>query len=390
MIIHHDSNGDYAQSLQAAIESSRRKASSGSSGTDPIAGDRAAGVVEAEAEVEKADIDLATRYLGLELRSPIVASAGPLQQSVDGIKQLADAGAGAVVMYSLFEEQIRHEALAEEQLREEHEQSFAEAMTYFPTVTSAEMGKSRQYLKLLEDAANAIDVPLIASINGSRPGSWIETAKRMQDCGAAAIELNIYYVPGDVQVSGPDVEQRHIDIVTQMKDTVSIPVSVKVGPYFSSFGDFARRLDQAGADGLVLFNRFLQPDIDLETTTVESGMVLSSPLEGRLPRAWISLLRGRIDASLALTSGVETGDDVTKAILAGADVVMTTSALIRHGIDYLGDLEKGLTSYLQRNELTLDKARGLLVVPSDAAADEYERYGYLSSIEKGKAHYGAA
>lgn len=386
MIIHDPTSGDYEASLAAAIESSQRKSAAGTSLTDPIAGDRAAGVVPEASP--KAPVDLTTRYLGLDLRTPVVASAGPLQQSVDGFKRLADGGVGAVVMYSLFEEQIRLEAEQEEAMLAEHENSFAEAMTYFPTAPSAEVGRTNQYLKLLNEAAEAIDIPLIASINGSRVGTWVQTAKRMQDAGAAAIELNVYYVPGDLTVTGAEVEQRHLEILAGVKDAVSIPVAVKLGPYFSSFGEFAVRLDQAGADGLVLFNRFLQPDIDLETMSVQSGMILSEPIEGRLPRAWIAALRGRVNASLALTTGVETGDDVVKAILAGADIVMTTSSLIRHGEQYAAELEAGLADFLRRHDLTLDDARGLLAVPTDAPADVYERSGYLSTIEKGKRQYG--
>lgn len=374
----------YTDALAAAAASAAAKSAAGYSGTDPIAGDPAGLVPTATGPGP----DLTTRYLGLMLPTPVVASSGPLQQTVDGIRALADSGVGAVVMYSLFEEQIRYESERAQQIQEAHAHSFAEAMTYFPTVASAEVGRSKAYLGLLEDAAGVVDIPLIASINGATTGGWVRTARQMQDAGAAAIELNIYYVPGDVQVSGAEVEQRHLDILAGVKDAVSVPVALKLGPYFSSFGDLALRLDAAGADALVLFNRFLQPDIDLATTQVRSSMALSAPLEGRLPRNWIAVLRGKVKASLALTSGVETADDVIKAILAGADVVMTTSALLRHGPGYVAELLEGLSDYLSRHELTLTAARGMLAVPADAEADVYERSGYLSAIEKAKRQYG--
>ncbi|MDN5565099.1 MAG: diguanylate cyclase, partial [Luteococcus sp.] len=217
---------------------------------------------------------------------------------------------------------------------------------------------------------------------------WVDVARRMQDAGAAAIELNVYMVPGDVTTSGSDVEQRHLDILRGVKDAVSVPVAMKLSPFFSSFGHLAVELDQAGADGLVLFNRFLQPDIDIEKLEVVAGLELSQPSEARLPRTWIAALRGRIQASMAATTGVETADDVVKYILAGADVVMTTSSLVRHGAGYAAQLNDGLATWLKRKELTLEQARGLLAVPADAQADAYERAGYVAALEKAKATYG--
>ena len=265
---------------------------------------------------------LQTRYLGLDLRNPVVASAGPLSQTADGVRRLADAGVGAVVMYSLFEEQLRHEAARDLMLEELHEESFSESLTYFPTPPAGDTGVSYRYLKLLEESVAAVDVPVIASLNGSSRGGWTDVARKMQDAGAHAIELNIYFVPGDVRTSGRDVEDRHVDILSAVKQAVTVPVAVKLSPFFSSTGALALRLDEAGADGLVLFNRFVQPDIDIERVVVQSGLELSSPFEARLPRTWIAALRGRVSASLAGTSGVETGEDVVKYLLAGADVVM--------------------------------------------------------------------
>lgn len=332
--------------------------------------------------------DLTTRYLGLDLRCPLVASAGPLQQSVDGIRSLADGGVGAVVLYSLFEEEVRRESSRLQELADLHAESYREAVSYFPDLPSVEQGAIHRYLKLIEKGAAAIDVPLIASINGATRGGWVDTARQMQDAGASAIELNIYMVPGDISVSGPQIEDRHLEIALSVKQAVSIPIAVKLSPYFSSVGHVAAALDRARIDGLVLFNRFLQPDIDIERVTVVPGVTLSRPDDARLPRTWIATLRGRVSASLAATTGVETADDVIKYILAGADVVMTTSSLVRHGPGHARSLVDGLASWLDRKGLSLDAARGLLAVPTDVPADEYERAGYVAALERAKQVYG--
>lgn len=333
--------------------------------------------------------DLTTTYLGLTLRNPVVASAGPLSQTVDGVRGLADAGVGAVVMYSLFEEQIRREAEEQAELEAAHEESYAEALSYFPNIPIVQADGADPYLRLVEAAAKAIDVPLIASLNGANLGSWTGMARRLQDAGAAAVELNIYYVAGDLSLTGPEVEQRHLDILAAVRQSLDIPVAVKLSPYFSSIGHLCQQLDRAGADGLVLFNRFLQPDIDVDRVTVSSGVTLSSPIEARLPRTWIAVLRGKVRASLAATTGVETAEDVVKYVLAGADVVMTTSALVRHGAGYATVLIDGLEAWLTGRGLDLDRARGLLSVPADAHADVYERAGYVAALEKAKSTYGS-
>jgi dihydroorotate dehydrogenase (fumarate) len=322
---------------------------------------------------------LATTYMGLELANPLVAAASPLSHSVDGIRRLAGAGVGAVVLYSLFEEQLQREAAETARLLDEGTESFAESLSYFPSVAEEEAGP-RRYLSLLERAAAAVEVPVIGSLNGVTPGGWVDHARAMQDSGAAAIELNIYYLPGDPTISGRDVEQRHADVVTRVKAAVDIPVAVKVSPYFSSFGEVALRLDGAGADALVLFNRFLQPDIDPDRLEVASQIGLSVPAEGRLPRAWIALLHGRVRCSLAATSGVETAADVAKFLLAGADVVMTASALLRHGVDYAADLLTGLTDWMtEKGYTSVDEVRGVLAVPRDDEA-RYERTGYVAAM----------
>ncbi len=335
---------------------------------------------------------LSTRYLGLDLETPLVASAGPLSQTVDGVKALADAGVGAVVMYSLFEEQIRAEEARNLALELDIEDSFAEATSYFPVVprTGTHVdAASAAYLKLLEASAKAVDVPVIASLNGSTTGGWIRFARRMQDAGAAALELNIYFVPGDLAVSGEEVENRHLEILVGVKDAVSIPVAVKLSPYFSSFGDLALQLDQAGADGLVMFNRPFQPEVNIETFQMVPGVELSTQFDGRLPRTWIAALHGRVKASLAGTGGVETAEDVVRYLLAGADVVMTTSALVRHGAAYAATLQAGLVDWLNRHQMTVAMARGRLAIPKDVNADEYERQGYVAALQKAKATYGS-
>jgi dihydroorotate dehydrogenase (fumarate) len=325
-------------------------------------------------------MDLTTNYLGLALRNPLVASASPLSTTVDGVRRLADAGVGAVVLYSLFEEQLLREAARNARLVDAGTESFAESLSYFPAAAEEEPGP-RRYLSLVERASTAVDVPVIASLNGVTPGSWVDFARGMQSAGAAAIELNIYYLPGDPHISARDVEQRHVDVLTLVKEAVTIPVAVKLSPHFSSTGEMALRLDEAGADGLVLFNRFLQPDIDPHTLTVRPDIGLSTPAEARLPRTWIALLRGRIGASLAATTGVEGPDDVASYLLAGADVVMTASALLRHGPQYAAVLLEGLSQWMTRKGFTeLDQVRGLLSAPTGVDGPAQERVGYVGAM----------
>jgi dihydroorotate dehydrogenase (fumarate) len=325
-------------------------------------------------------MELSTDYLGLALRNPLIASASPLSRTVDGVRRLADAGVGAVVLYSLFEEQLLREAAQNARLVDAHSESFAESLSYFPAAVEEEPGP-RRYLSLLERAVAAVDVPVIASLNGVTPGGWADYAEAMQAAGAAAIELNVYYLPGDPRISGRDVEQRHLDILTRVKEAVTVPVAVKLSPYFSSTGEMALRLDEAGADGLVLFNRFLQPDIDPETLAVVPAVGLSSPAEARLPRTWIALLRGRVRAGLAATTGVEGPEDVARYLLAGADVVMTASALLRHGPEHAVVLLDGLSDWMTRKGFAaVDQLRGLLSVPPSTDEAAHERRGYVGAM----------
>jgi dihydroorotate dehydrogenase (fumarate) len=334
-------------------------------------------------------MDLSTGYLGLTLRNPLVASASPLSGSVDGVRRLADGGVGAVVLYSLFEEQLRQEAERDGRLAEAGNEVFAEALSYFPAGAEAEAAEDgsadepspRRYLSLLERATAAVDIPVIGSLNGVTPGGWTSYARAMQDAGAAAIELNVYYIPGDPHISGREVEERHIDILHRVKDAVTVPVAVKLSPHFSSTGEMALRLEAAGADGLVLFNRFLQPDIDPETLAVVPAVDLSSPAEARLPRTWISILHGQVGACLAATTGVEGPADVVKYLLAGADVVMTASALIRHGPGHAAVLLDGLSAWMARKGYaSVADFRGLLARPADADQAAYERAGYSRAL----------
>ena len=328
---------------------------------------------------------LDTSYLGLKLRNPLVASAGPMTQTADRIERLAAAGVGAVVLPSLFEEQIRAEADRDERLAEVGIDSFGEATSYLIDPDASIW--PRQYLSLIERAAGS-GVPVIASLNGSTPGGWTDYARAMQDAGAAAVELNIYYLPSDLLIPGRDAEQRYVDILTTVKAAVSIPVAVKLNPYFSSLGEMAIRLDRAGADGLILFNRFMQTDINPQTLTVSAGFQLSSPAEATLARSWIARLRGQVHASLAASTGVETADDIAAYLLAGADVVMTTSSLLRHGPAHVTVLLNGLRAWMERKGFSsTDEIRGMFAAADNGRQSDFGRIGYLSAVEQATRTY---
>ena len=333
-------------------------------------------------------MDLSTRYLGLELRNPLVASASPLSGTVSGIQRLADAGLGAVVLPSLFEEDLRQEVARSAARADAGAESFAESLSYFPPGAGDDPGP-REYLSLVERAVAAVNIPVIASLNGAAAGGWTDYARALEQAGAAAIELNIYHLPSDPLFPGRDVEQRHVEILTTVKAVTKLPIAVKLHPYFSSIGEMALRLDRAGADGLVLFNRFLQPDIDPETLTVTARFGLSRQPEARLPRAWIARLAGRVHASLAATTGVEESADVARYLLAGADVVMTASALIRHGEGYASVLLGGLSEWMIRKGFTdLSEVRGMLSVPAGGDDLDRERSGYVRLMQEANAGRG--
>ncbi len=326
-------------------------------------------------------MDLSSRYLGLDLRNPLVASSSPQTSSVNGVRQLAGAGVAAVVLPSLFQEELRRQAAQDAAAWEAGTDSFPESLSYFPDLAvSVSEPNASQYLSLVERSA-AVGIPVIASLNGVTAGGWTHYASALERAGAAAIELNIYHLPEDPLISGRVVEEQYIEILASVKAVVKIPVAVKLSPYFSSLGEMAVRLDRAGADGLVLFNRFLHPDVNPEKLTMTCGFGLSSPVEGRLPRIWIAHLAGLVRASLAGSTGVEDASDVAAYLLAGADVVMTTSSLLRHGPDHARVLLGGLTAWMARHGFSsLDDFRGRLASSAGQAGAAGDRAGYVRSL----------
>jgi dihydroorotate dehydrogenase (fumarate) len=294
-------------------------------------------------------LDLHTRYLGLELRNPIVPSASPMGQRVETLQRLQDAGAAAVVLPSLFEEQIEHEELQVHGVLEVGSDSFAEALSYLPEFESYNTG-SDAYLRHLESCKKELEVPVIGSLNGISIGGWLSQAKRIQDAGADALELNIYFIAADPDETGDVVEQRYVDLVEAVRAEITIPLAVKIGPFFSSVGHMAHRLVAAGADGLVLFNRFMQPDINLDELSVDPKLRLSTSDELRLPLRWIAILRDRVHASLAATTGVHTAGDALKLLLVGSDVVMMASALLHQGPEHVGVVLDEMQSWLNEHE----------------------------------------
>lgn len=325
-------------------------------------------------------ISLATRYLGLQLRHPIVASASPLTATLDGMRRLEDAGAAAVVMASLYEEQIRAEDTAYALLTEHGSNSQAEAGSYFPELPDYDSGVSG-HLETLQRASDALDIPVIASLNGTTAEGWTGHARALEQAGASAIELNVYSVPVDPAVSGAEVERRTLDIVRQVAATVKIPVSIKLAPYFSSMPHMAAELVRAGAGGLVLFNRYYAPDIDLGTLQVTRSLPLSTAAELPLSLVWIALLSRRVGCSLAASRGVETDVEVVKYLLVGADAVMTASALLRHGVQHLATMREGLERWLGENGFdSVDAIRGLKDATHVEHVDALLRAQYVAAL----------
>jgi dihydroorotate dehydrogenase (fumarate) len=323
--------------------------------------------------------------MGLELDHPIVASAGPLSTDLDGIRRLEDGGAAAIVLFSLFEEQIRREAETVEQLLSLGTESVAESLSYFPELPDFRVGPER-YLELVRRAREAAEVPIIASLNGASEGGWVEYAALLEQAGAFALELNLHFVPTDDRQSGRDVEERCLSIVRAVRSRISVPLAVKVGPFFSAWAHMAKQLVLAGANGLVVFNRFCEPDFDVERREVVPHLKLSTPDEMRLPLLWISILYGRNEASLAGSTGVETPTDAVKYLMAGADVVMTTSALLRHGPTHLGSLRDGLREWLDtRGYASVAQLRGSMSQRKVSDPSVFERVNYVQAIET---HHG--
>jgi dihydroorotate dehydrogenase (fumarate) len=325
-------------------------------------------------------VDLRTTYLGLELANPLVPSASTLSSRIDTLKRLQDAGAAAVVMQSLFEEQIEHESVQLHRLLEANTESFAEALTHFPELEEYNTGPD-EYLRHLEACKRELAIPVIGSLNGASEGGWVRYAKLIQDAGADALELNVYLVAADPDESGEQVERRYLDLVAAVRQSVSIPLAVKVGPFFSSTANMCRLIAQTGADGLVLFNRFLQPDIDLETLSVDPTLHLSTSDELRLPLRWIAILFGRVPCSLAATTGVHTAEDAVKLILAGADVTMMASALFREGPEHLGVVLDGVRTWLEEHEYaSVAQARGSVSQANVADPVAYARSNYMQML----------
>lgn len=327
-------------------------------------------------------MDLTTTYLGLKLRTPLVPSASPLSEEVDSIKRLEDAGASAIVLYSLFEEQLRQDRVELHQHMEAGTFSFAEALTYFPEPDQFHLGPD-EYLKHISKAKEAVDMPVIASLNGSSVGGWTAYAKAIQEAGADALELNIYYIPTDLDVASEQIEQTYLDILKAVKSEITIPVAVKLSPFFTNFANMAKRLDEAGANGLVLFNRFYQPDIELESLEVVPNILLSTPMAMRLPLRWVAILYDKLSCSLAATSGIHRATDALKMLMAGADVTMLCSVLIRHGIKQISVIERDLIAWMEEHEYeSVEQLKGSLSQKNCPNPSEFERAQYMRAISR--------
>lgn len=325
--------------------------------------------------------NIQAQYLGLSLNSPLVASASPLARNVDNLLKMEDAGMGAAVMFSLFEEQVKMELRQIQQLWEGGSESFGEALSYFPEVETYPVGVA-SYLELIREATERCDMPIIGSLNGTTPEGWTEFAKEIQDAGASALELNIFYVPTDISRTGEEVEQRYVDVLELVKKTVDIPVAVKLSSYFTSMGQMATKLSKAGADGLVLFNRFYEPDIDIDHLDLENSLDLSHPSEARLPLMWIGILYDQLPLSLAATTGVHSGRDLIKYLLSGADVAMTTSALLKNGIDIVPPMLQELERWMElRGFHNLQEMRGTMSRKHVHDPAAYARANYIKVLQ---------
>ncbi len=326
-------------------------------------------------------VDLATTYLGLELKNPLVASSSPMTGTLDGLRSLEEAGVAAVVLPSLFEEQIEHEAMEMQRVMERGAESFAEALSgYFPEFDDYAT-RTESYLRHITDAKEALSIPVIGSLNGTTNGGWVNYAKRIEAAGADALELNVYLIATDLATAGTEIEQRYLDLVWEVHEQISIPLSVKVGPYFSSTPNMAVRLVETGADGLVLFNRFYQPDIDLESLEVVPKVKLSTSNDLLLPLRWIALLSGRVEADLAVTSGVHDAEDVIKALLAGSTVAMMTSALLKRGAGHARTVLADMRHWLEEREYeSTNQLRGSMAIGNAPNPDAFVRANYMKML----------
>ncbi|MBN2356999.1 dihydroorotate dehydrogenase-like protein [candidate division KSB1 bacterium] len=327
-------------------------------------------------------MDLTTTYMGLKLKNPLVPSASPLSKELDTIKKLEDAGAAAIVMYSVFEEQIAFEAEELSHFLSYGSESYAEAVSYFPQSQDFNLGPE-EYLEHIRKAKQATHIPIIGSINGVTTGGWIEYAKKIEQAGADALELNVYFLATDANQNGGEIEQLYIDILKAVKNSVSIPVAIKLSPYFSSMAQMAKRFDQAGADALVMFNRFYQPDLDLEALEVKPGVVLSTSDDLRLPLRWIAILYGRIKANMAGSTGVHTAQDALKLIMAGADVAQMCAALLNNGPNYLAKVLSDMKQWLETHEYdAITTMKGSMSQKNIAEPKAYERANYIKALNE--------
>lgn len=325
-------------------------------------------------------MNLTTTYLGFRLRTPLVPSASPLSENVDNIKRMEDAGASAVVLYSLFEEQIRYERYELHLHTTQGTESYPEALSYFPDPEELHLGPE-VYLKHIARAKEAVAIPIIASLNGSTLGGWTSFARQIQQAGADALELNLYNIPADLDLPGAELEQQYIDVLKAVRAEVTIPVAVKLSPFFTNFANMARRFDQSGANGLVLFNRFYQPDIEIESLEVTPNILYSTPMATRLPLRWIAILHERVGASLAATSGIHRGTDAIKMLMAGADATMLCSVLMRHGIQHITVIEREMTEWMREHEYTsVEQLKGSVSQRHCPDPGAYERAQYMRAV----------
>lgn len=325
-------------------------------------------------------MDLTTKYLGLSLKNPLVASASPLSKEIDNFKKLEDAGVAAVVMYSLFEEQLILEQRELHYHTSQHADSMAEALSFFPDPDEYKLGPE-EYLEHISKAKKAVSIPVIASLNGKTSGGWTEYAKKMQEAGADAIELNIYNIPSDAGKSASDIEANYIDILAGVKSAVSIPVAIKLSPFFSNMANMAKRLDDAGANGLVLFNRFYQPDINLNELEIEPHVDLSNSADMRIPMRWIAILKDKINADLAATSGIHTGEDMVKMLMVGANVTMVCSALLKNGISYAKTMLDQMKAWMETKDYqAVQQMQGSMSQSKIGNPADFERAHYMKAI----------
>ncbi len=326
-------------------------------------------------------MDLSTTYLGLKLKNPLIASASPLSENLDNYRRLEDAGIAAIVNYSLFEEQITREVYEFNHYMTQGADSYAESLSYFPEPSDFVLGPE-EYLKHISKAKKSVNIPVIGSLNGYSDGGWVKYAKYIQDAGADALELNIYFIAADLNLPSEKVEKTYVDILKSVKSNITIPVAVKIGPYFSALANMAKRLDEAGADGLVLFNRFYQPDIDLEHLAVLPNVLLSTPQAMRLPLRWIAILHGRIKANLAATGGIHNAQDAIKTLMVGADAIMLCSTLLKNGIRHAETILKDMEQWMIEHEYdSIKQMQGSMSQKSCENPQAFERANYMKALK---------